>query len=317
MPPDQPRHHFGHPHALALFAVVSTSLWLGLAWTTMTAAVYAALSAAAGSGLDDDACQKKALAARLAAMYAVVASVSLVARFERSRRLESARREQQLAAERIELSQSIHDTAAQTAFLIELGIQRAKRLASGSDEELTSALEAVSSLARAAAWELRRPIGEGPIFEGRELGAVLSSHTDTFARITSIPAAMSQTGTEPPLSAATRARLFSIAHNALTNASMHARPSRVEVALDFGSDRVRLSVRDDGIGLPDDYAQRGRGFAGMTAAAERLGGRLIIETGPGRGTTVTCETPRNDQQPTETRKTTWRRTTWLQPDRSQ
>ena len=89
--------------ALAFFAVVSTSLWLGLAWTTMTAAVYAALSTAAGPGLDVGAGQEKALAARLAAMYAVVASVSLVARFERSCRLESARREQQLASERIEL----------------------------------------------------------------------------------------------------------------------------------------------------------------------------------------------------------------------
>ena len=108
---------------------------------------------------------------------------------------------------------------------------------------------------------------------------MLSSHTETFAAITSIPAAVSQTGTEPPLSVGTRAGLFSIAHNALTNASMHAHPGRVEVALDFGADCVRLSVSDDGIGLPDDYAQRGRGFAGMTAAAERLGGHPIMRDG--------------------------------------
>ena len=88
---------------------------------------------------------------------------------------------------------------------------------------------------------------------------MLSSHTETFAAITSIPAAVSQTGTEPPLSVGTRAGLFSIAHNALTNASMHAHPGRVEVALDFGADCVRLSVSDDGIGLPDDYAKLGAG----------------------------------------------------------
>ena len=289
--------------ALALFAVVFSTLWLGLAWTTMTAAVYAALSLTAGSGLDFDAGQEKALAARVAAMYAVVASVTLVARFERARRLESAGREQELAAERIELSQSIHDTAAQTAFLIGLGIQRAMRLADSSDTELAAALEAVSSLTTAAVWELRRPIDEGPIFEGRELGTVLRSHTETFATITSIPARMTQTGTEPPLSVGTRARLFSIAHNALTNASAHANAGRVEVTLDFGADCVRLSVRDDGIGLPGDYAERGRGFAGMKAAAERLGGRLIIETDrSGGGTTVTCQTPCGDQQATATSK---------------
>ena len=94
-----------------------------------------------------------------------------------------------------------------------------------------------------------------------------------------IPAEMTQSGTEPPLAAATRARLFSIAHNALTNASLHARASRVDVRLDFATDCIRLSVSDDGVGLPDDYAERGRGFAGMTAQAERGGGRLIVETG--------------------------------------
>ena len=66
----------------------------------------------------------------------------------------------------------------------------------------------------------------------------------------------------------------------------------MEVRLDFESGGLRLSVSDDGVGLPDDYAERGRGFRGMEADAGRLGGRLIVETGgPGGGTTVTCEMP--------------------------
>ena len=73
-----------------------------------------------------------------------------------------------------------------------------------------------------------------------------------------------------------RARLFSIAHNALTNACLHAHPGGVEVGLEFETDRVRLSVSDDGAGLPDDYGERGRGFKGMNADAERLGGSLVV-----------------------------------------
>ena len=49
------------------------------------------------------------------------------------------------------------------------------------------------------------------------------------------------------------------------------------VELDFRKDDVRLSVSDDGIGLPDDYAERGHGFANMRADAERLGGNLVVE----------------------------------------
>ena len=278
--------------ALALFAVVFASLWLSLAWATMAAAIYAVVSLTVGPGLDFDAGQEKALLARVVAMYAVVASVSLIARFERIRRQESAERERELLRERIELSQAIHDTAAQTAYMIGLGIGKAMRLAGGSNEELTATLAATASLSKAAIWELRRPIDEGHLFEGRELGRLLWSHTETFERVASVPTEMLQSGIEPPLAVETRTRLFSIAHNALTNAFLHAGAGRVEVRLDFGADSIRLSVSDDGVGLPDDYAERGRGFRGMRADAERLGGRLIVETGGlNGGTTVTCETP--------------------------
>ena len=228
--------------ALALFAVVFTSLWLSLAWTTMVAVVYAVVSLTMGSGLDFDLGQEKALLARAMAMYGVVACVSLIARFERVRRQESMERERGLLRERIELSQAIHDTAAQTAYMIGLGIRRAMKLAGESNEELTATLAATSSLSKAAMWELRRPIDQGRIFEGRELGRVLWSHTETFGKVTAVPAEMSQSGIEPPLAVETRSRLFSIAHNALTNAFLHAQAGKVEVRLDFEADGIRLSV---------------------------------------------------------------------------
>ena len=61
--------------------------------------------------------------------------------------------------------------------------------------------------------------------------------------------------------------------------------------LSFEADRIRLSVSDDGVGLPDDYPERGRGFHGMRRDAERMGGRLIVESVEGGGTTITCEVP--------------------------
>ena len=278
--------------ALALFVVVFTSLWLGLAWTTMTAAAYAIVCWMAGAGLDIDAGDEKVLVGRLAAMYALVLCVSLITGFERIRRQTAVDRERQVQQERIEFSQAVHDTTAQTAYMISLGIHRARELVGKSDEELVAALDATAALSRSAMWELRRPIDAGHIFEGRELGRVLWSHCATFEKITAVPARMSQSGTERPLATEVRARLFSIAHNALTNAFVHARPGRVEVKLDFEADHIRLSVSDDGVGLPDDYAERGRGFDGMRTDAERMGGRLIVESGEGEGgTTIACVVP--------------------------
>ena len=277
--------------ALALFAVVFTSLGLCLAWTTVAALAYSIVCLTV-SGIDYELGQEKALLARVLAMYAVVACVSLVARFERVRRQAATEREWELHRERVEVAQAIHDTAAQTAYMISLGIHKARRLAGDSNEELTSTLAATSSLSKAAMWELRRPIDEGHLFEGRELGWTLRSHTETFEMVSSLRAEMVQTGDEPPLSVETRSRLFSIAHNALTNAFLHAQASKVEVRLDFEEDGLRLSVTDDGIGLPDDYADRGRGFRGMREDARRLGGSLIVGAGgAGVGTTVLATVP--------------------------
>ena len=278
--------------ALAMFAVVLDSVRPIIIWTTMVAILYTVVSLTVGSGLDFDASDEKVLFARLVVMYAVVLCVSLITRFERIRRKEAVERERALLQERIELSQTIHDTTAQTAYMIGLGLETAMDLAGDSNAELTATLAATSALSKVAMLELRRPINAGQIFEGRNLGSVLESHTATFTTITSVPVEMTQSGTEPPLTAEIRTRLFSIAHNALTNAFRHARASGVEVRLDFEADWVRLSVTDDGVGLPDDYAERGRGFNSMKADAERLGGRLTVEMGGrGRGTMVTCLVP--------------------------
>ena len=278
--------------ALALFVLVFSSLWLGLAWATMTAAVYTIVCLTVGLGLDLVAGDEKVLLARLAAMYALVLCVSLVVRFERTRRQAAVERERELQRERIELSQAIHDTAAQTAFMIGLGIDAAKEVAGDSNEELTARLEATSRLSKTAVWQLRHPIGMGRIFEGSELGWTLDSHVATFRTITSVAAELTQNGVEPPLSIEARSQLFTIAHNALANAFRHAGASRVLVDLDFGRDELRLSVSDDGVGLPDDYDERGHGFENMRAYAVRLGGRLIVEPrGSVGGASVTCVMP--------------------------
>ena len=278
--------------ALAIFAVVFSSLWLILAWVTATAVVYTLVDVMAGPGLDVEVAQDHVLTARLFVMYLVVVGISLIVRFERVRRQAAMARERQVQQERIELSQAIHDTTAQTAYMIGLGIDGAMKLAGDSNTELLERLAATAALSRSAMWELRRPIDMGRIFEGRDLARVLGSHTATFAKITSVPAEMVQSGEEPQLTTGVRTGLFSIAHNALANAFLHAQAGRVEVRLNFEADGTRLSVSDDGVDLPEDYAGRGRGFSGMEKEAERMGGRLIVESGrQGEGTTITCVVP--------------------------
>ena len=282
----------GYYPSLAMFAVVFGSVWLTLGWVTMTAALYVALGLVVEPGLDFSADDEEILLVRVAGMYLVVIVVNLISRVERIRRMKAVERERVLRLERTEFSQAVHDTTAQSAYMIGLGLDAAKRLAGDSNQELTARLEATSLLSKTAIWQLRHPIDLGRIFDGRELGQTLGSHVSTFTQVTSVSADLAQHGVEPPLTVDARSLLFSIAHNALTNAFRHAGASRVSVELDFRESPVRLSVSDDGIGLPEDYAERGHGFANMRAGAGRLGGSLGVEPhGPDGGARVTCLMP--------------------------
>ncbi len=277
--------------ALAWFAVFFSSFRLSLSWVTLVAILYTTVSLTVGEGLDFDAREDKVLIARIAVMYAVVGTVSMVARSERIRRLEAVARERELQRQRLEMSQTIHDTTAQSAYTLGLGLEDAIEKADNSNPELVNKLEAMWALTRSTMWALRHPMDGGQIFSGSTLSEVLETHVDTFTVITSIPAELEQYGVEPQLSTVTRSLLFSIAHNALTNTFRHSDAESVTISLEFGEQNLRMSVSDDGVGLPDDYAVRGRGFRNMQADAERMGGSLSVESN-GNGTTVSCIVPK-------------------------
>ena len=250
------------------------------------------MSLTVGGGIDLEAGDEKPLVVRILVMYAVAATVNLVSRFERIRWRSAMERERELQRQRIEISQTIHDTTAQWAYMIGLGVESAMDLADESNDPLKEKLQQTAALSRSAMWELRHPIDGGQIFRGEALGEVLEVHAGTFTVITSVPAEFVQHGREPPLPTITKSLLFSIAHNALTNVLRHAQAGRVLIELDCTGELLRLSVSDDGIGLPADYEARGHGFRNMRADAERMGGSLEVESGDTEcGTTVTCVVP--------------------------
>lgn len=80
----------------------------------------------------------------------------------------------------------------------------------------------------------------------------------------------------------------------MTNACRHAAANIVVVKLEVDDDRVRLEVRDDGVGFDPMVRQRksALGLAGMEERALSLAGDLVIESASGRGTVLrfTCPT---------------------------
>jgi len=81
---------------------------------------------------------------------------------------------------------------------------------------------------------------------------------------------------------------YRIAQEAIRNAVQHGKAK--EVFLDVGSadGKTTLRVRDDGIGFSSDSRTPGMGLSIMRSRAREMGASLDIETGPGRGTLITC-----------------------------
>ena len=88
--------------------------------------------------------------------------------------------------------------------------------------------------------------------------------------------------------------VWRVAQEAVRNAVRHARPHRLTVRVADDGDVVRLTVQDDGRGFDADVVPDARhfGLRGMRDLIREAGGTLVVDSAPGRGTTVQLEVGR-------------------------
>ena len=91
--------------------------------------------------------------------------------------------------------------------------------------------------------------------------------------------------------------LYRIVQEALRNVAKHAGKTSVGIALTGGSNRLSLSIRDNGIGFDVDSVQDkgGLGLISMQERARLVHGDFSLETLPGRGATITVHVPLSSQ----------------------
>ncbi len=101
------------------------------------------------------------------------------------------------------------------------------------------------------------------------------------------------------LAQAAQARhLFRIAQEAVANALRHAQATTLRIRLDAQDRALVLQVLDDGLGVPDPVARRGRlGLHIMAYRADAMGARLYVRRRTAGGTEVRCVLPLLEQPP--------------------
>ena len=92
-----------------------------------------------------------------------------------------------------------------------------------------------------------------------------------------------------------RDEVYRIGREALVNAFRHAKANRIVVEIEYGRQRLRLHVSDDGCGIDPDILHTGRdghwGLPGMRERAQRIGGQITLASRPGAGTEVELVLP--------------------------
>jgi signal transduction histidine kinase len=98
------------------------------------------------------------------------------------------------------------------------------------------------------------------------------------------------------LNTATRTVLYRVAQEALTNVIRHAHASRAKVTVQKIRQQVRLKIADNGRGFSPRRGLTAKrnarlGLIGMRERLEMVGGKLTIDSTPGKGTIIVASVP--------------------------
>ncbi len=110
----------------------------------------------------------------------------------------------------------------------------------------------------------------------------------TLARRSTVPVAL-DLGVEGRLPDSTEVAAYYVVAESLTNAAKHAQASEVTVKVDTDGADLRLCIRDDGAGGADSHG--GSGLVGLRDRVEALGGRLLVSSPVGSGTSLVATIP--------------------------
>jgi two-component system sensor histidine kinase DegS len=200
--------------------------------------------------------------------------------------------------ERMRISRELHDVLGQKLAGIQIGLSG---LEIGSTEGMPGFRGRISRTRRLVMESMQtvhrfardlRPI----LLDDLGLVPALHGFAKAFGRQSGLKVRVSASRNPAPLDTDRRTVLFRVAQEALTNADRHARARNARITLRKRPDAIRLEVWNDGRTFDVErvrHIRRNRrlGILCMMERVEMVGGRLSIESHPGRGTTVRAEVP--------------------------
>jgi signal transduction histidine kinase len=201
--------------------------------------------------------------------------------------------------ERTRIARELHDELGQLLTGIKLdfagALRRLQELKTSGDviDRLQSAMGQIDigiAMVRRIATDLRpaaldhRDLGGAIEDEARRVAAQAGLRVHVNAEIH---------GDVPPALATAAFRIF---QEALTNAVRHAHANTIRAGISTARGRLRMAVRDNGLGIPADRMPQNEslGVLGMSERARSVGGTIRFRSHPGHGTMVFLSIPIKD-----------------------
>jgi signal transduction histidine kinase len=194
--------------------------------------------------------------------------------------------------ERQRLARELHDETGQALTSILLGLKNIE--AAKSDDDVRRSVLELRELVVATLHDVRRLAVELRPKALDDFGLVpaLERLAETFAEQTNVAVHVEAALGDTRLAGEVETALYRIVQEALTNVIKHANAKTVSVVLTRKGEGVVAIIEDDGRGFdPDAEHDERLGLLGMRERIALVHGRLKVESGPERGTTVAVEVP--------------------------
>jgi signal transduction histidine kinase len=193
--------------------------------------------------------------------------------------------------ERRRLARELHDQTGQELTSVIFGL---KAVEEAPDEaSRAAAVEQVRAQVLETLQDVRRLAVElrPKALDDYGLVAAIERLVQTFAEQVGIRVEFEPNLPGGRLATEVETALYRMVQEALTNIAKHAQAGEVSIVLTRSADAVSAIVEDDGRGFDTREAREGMGLDGMRERLGLLDGKLKIESGPGKGTTLVAEVP--------------------------
>jgi signal transduction histidine kinase len=212
--------------------------------------------------------------------------------------LASVERQAGILEERQRMAQEIHDTLAQGFTSIVLQLEAADQALPEDLSSVEDRIHKARDTARTNLEEARRlvlALQPEPLQQSSLVDA-LQRETERWSQNTGVKTTFSDTGEPRALHPQCEVTLLRALQEGLSNVYKHAQAEMVNITLSYMADQVALDIQDDGMGfdphnMDEPKGDGGFGLQAMRQRAEQSGGKVIVESADGKGTTLVIQIP--------------------------